>query len=93
MGYNNVTAAEAQMFSDIVNAVDGEGGSYTVGSGNSSLDSMIEHFASLDGHTPTTIEVYDYIHFGMHGGMTTDLSCSLETDTETGIMHIIFDPE
>lgn len=93
VGYNNVTADEAQMFRDIVNAVDAEGGSYTVGSGNSSLDSMIEHFASLDGHTPTTIEVYDVLHFGMHGGMTTDLSCSLETDTETGIMTIVFDPE
>lgn len=89
-GYNNVTAAEAQMFSDIVNAVDAEGGSYTVGSGNSSLDSMIEHFASLDGHTPTTIEVYDDIHFGMLGGMTYDLECSLETDTELGTMEIIF---
>ena len=90
--YDYVTADEIQMFSDIVNAVDAEGGSYTVGSGNSSLDSMIEHFASLDGHTPAVIEVYGENMFGMLGGMTADLTCSLEctTDAESPDMSIRF---
>ena len=90
--YDYVSADEIQMFSDIVNAVGDVGGSYTVGSGNSSLDSMIEHFASLDGHTPAVIEVYGENIFGMLGGMTTDLICSREatTDTESGDTSIFF---